>query len=341
MSTTTEHPHRAEPPPIQGLALRRFRDPADYAAMAGVAQAASLQDEQDFIPDAANLKVDFENTADLEPRRDIVLAEVDGQLVAWGSVMRQVRDGLAVYQTTGTVHPEWRRRGLGRWILRTNEAHIRDLAQGLDDPDGRAYGSWCSNREIGAVALLPAEGYSPVRYGFAMHRPTLDDIPGAPLPPGLDIREVRPKDHRAIWEADDEAFRDHWGHREQTEEDFTGLFAIPDLDTRLWSVAWDGDEVAGSVQTFVWKSENDVLGVRRGWLEHISVRRPWRRRGVARALIADALRRLRAAGMDQVMLGVDSENATGALELYRSLGFEVKDSGATYRKAWEPGGRLV
>ncbi len=174
-----------------------------------------------------------------------------------------------------------------------------------------------------------------------MRRPTLEGLPEAPLPPGLDIREVRPEDHRAIWEADNEAFRDHWGHREQTEEDFRGLFATPDLDTGLWSVAWEGDQVVGSVQTVIWRSENEVLGVRRGWLEHISVRRPWRRRGVARAIIVDALRRLKAAGFAEAMLGVDSENPTGALQLYRALRFEVKDRGATYRKAWEPGGRLV
>jgi mycothiol synthase len=109
---------------------------------------------------------------------------------------------------------------------------------------------------------------------------------------------------------------------------------MPDLDTALWSVAWDGDEVVGSVQGMIWKTENETLSVRRGWLERISVRRPWRRNGVARALIVDALRRLRDADMDEAMLGVDSQNPTGALQLYESLGFEVKDRGTTYRKDW-------
>ena len=326
---------------VEGLQFRRFRDPGDYEHMARVATEANLHDGEDWIPDAANLQVEFENAADLDPAQDILLAEVRGELVGWGSVLRQVRDGLAVYQTTGSIHPAWRRRGIGRAILRRNEARIRELAEGFPDPEGRAYGSWCGEREGGADELLASEGYTPVRFGFAMRRPNLDDIPEAPLPDGLEIRDVRPEHHRTIWQADNEAFRDHWGHREQTEEDFNALFARPDLDTALWSVAWDGGEVAGSVLTFVWKSENEVLGVQRGWLEHISVRRPWRRRGVARAVIADALRRLEAAGMNEAMLGVDSENPTGALQLYRSLGFEVKDRGATYRKPWEPGGRLV
>ena len=78
-----------------------------------------------------------------------------------------------------------------------------------------------------------------------MIRRSLEDIPEAPLPEGLEIRDVRAAAHRAIFEADNEAFRDHWGHREQTDEDFQGLFGLPDLDTALWSVAWDGDEVVG------------------------------------------------------------------------------------------------
>ena len=96
----------------------------------------------------------------------------------------------------------------------------------------------------------------------------------------------------------------------------------PSSTPALWVVAWDGDEVAGVVQTWIWPEENERLGVKRGWLEHISVRRPWRRRGLGRALTAESLRRLRDAGMDDAMLGVDSENPTGALGLYEGLGFE-------------------
>ena len=330
----------AGPPPIDGLRLRRFRDPSDYETMADLARRANLHDDEDWLPDAPSLQAEFEHTENLVPERDIFIAEVGGEPVGYSHVNRQVRDELAVFAVFGTVVPEWRRRGIGRWLLRHNESQSRLAAERHDDADGRALGAWAGDRG-GARELLLSEGYAEVRYGFSMRRPTLDDIPVAPLPDGLEIREVRPEDVRRIWEADNEAFRDHWGHREQAEEDFSKLLAMPELDTSLWSVAWDGDEVAGSVQAWIWRTENEGLGVRRGWLEHISVRRPWRRRGLARAIIADSLRRLRAAGMDEAMLGVDAENPTGALGLYESIGFVVKDRGYTFRKAWEPGGRLV
>ena len=81
--------------------------------------------------------------------------------------------------------------------------------------------------------------------------------------------------------------------------------------------------------------ENERLGVKRGWLERISVRRPWRRRGLGRALTAAAMRRLHDAGMDDAMLGVDTENPTGALGLYESLGFTVNSNAAAYRRSLE------
>ena len=78
------------------------------------------------------------------------------------------------------------------------------------------------------------------------------------------------------------------------------------------------------------RGERDA-GVDRGWLEHISVRRPWRRRGLGRAITAEALRRLAAAGSTEACLGVDAENPSGALGLYEGLGFEVHQRWLTYR----------
>jgi mycothiol synthase len=99
-------------------------------------------------------------------------------------------------------------------------------------------------------------------------------------------------------------------------------------------VAWDRDEVAGSVMTFVWQVENETLGLSRGWLEHISVRRPWRRRGLASALIAEALLALRAAGLREAALGVDAENTSGALRVYEALGFRRVRTDVSYRKVF-------
>ncbi|HEV8490165.1 MAG TPA: GNAT family N-acetyltransferase [Candidatus Limnocylindrales bacterium] len=321
-------------PAIPGLRFRRFDAEQDYELLAGLIGTANLADGIDELPDATTIRAEHEHTAGFDPRLDTIFAEVDGRLVAYGEVSRTVRTGRAVYTTSGTVHPEWRRRGLGRAILRHNERRLREMATGHEEPGGRILNSWIHDQEAGTRQLLKAEGYYPVRSGFAMRRPTLDDLPEARLPNGLEIRPVLAEDHRAIYDADTEAFLDHFEARERTDEDFVAMFAAPYLDTSLWRVAWAGDQVAGSVMPTIWAPENEKLGVRRAWLEHISVRRPWRRRGLARALILSALEGLRERGVDEAMLGVDAENLTGALALYESLGFVVQDRGSTWRKAW-------
>lgn len=325
---------RLQLPPIPGLTARPFRDEWDYGPLAELMTTANLADRIEEVPDEAEIRSEYEHQADFDPRADTLFVEVDGRLVAYGEVTRSVRDGTSVYSTSGTVHPDWRRRGLGRAILRGNERRLREMAAGHEDPGGRVLNAWIHDAAGGARELLEAESYRPVRYGFAMIRRHLGDLPNAPLPDGLEIRPVRPEDHRAIYDADTEAFLDHWGARERTEQDFVAKFAAPYLDTSLWRVGWDGDQVAGSVMAVIWPTENERLGVRRAWLEHISVRRPWRRRGLARALIVSALEGLRGGGIDEAMLGVDGENPSGALGLYESLGFVVKDRGSTWRKAW-------
>jgi mycothiol synthase len=181
--------------------------------------------------------------------------------------------------------------------------------------------------------MLRDRGYEPVRYSFYMVRANLDDLPNAPMPEGLEIREVRPEHLRAIFDAEVEAFRDHWGAAVPTEADYQQFLTDPVVGNyALWNVAWDGDQVCGMVRGYISAEENEQFGRKRGWVENISVRRPWRRRGLARALIAASIRKLREAGMTEGALGVDTENPNGALRLYESCGFVVSRREATYRK---------
>ena len=155
----------------------------------------------------------------------------------------------------------------------------------------------------------------------------------AACPTGWRSGAVRDEDLRAIWDAADEAFRDAWGYREATERDYELFLTDPlSQDRDLWRIAWDGDQVAGQVRGFINADENDRFGQKRGWVENISVRRPWRKRGLARALINETIAALRERGMTEAALGVDTENVSGALRLYESVGFRPVSKATTYRK---------
>ncbi|MBA2380705.1 MAG: GNAT family N-acetyltransferase, partial [Chloroflexi bacterium] len=255
-------------------------------------------------------------------------------VVAAAETNVRTRDGIGVHQVEGWVHPDSRRRGLGRALLHWTERRAAEVARVDGRPQERALSAWPDQDQVGATALYDSEGYRVVRYGFLMVRDLGAPIRDVPLPDGLEVRPVREADHRRIWDADSDAFVDHWNRAERTEADFEAWFSEPEIDTSLWRVAWDGAEVAGSVMTFIWAKENEQLGIRRGWLEHISVRRQWRRRGLASALIARSLQALRNAGLTEAALGVDAENPTGALRVYEAMGFRRERTGVSYRKAF-------
>ena len=321
---------------IPGVTYRLFRDASDYGRLADVATAANTHDRIPWVPTARQLETEIGSKSSIDPTQDVLFAEVDGHVVAATSVDRVVRDEAPMYDMEGFVHPDFRRRGLGAALLNWTLDRIRERAATEDPGLNVTVEGGSEDQETGHRALLAGAGFEPVRQFFLMRRPSLDNVPDVPLPSGLEVRPVTPEQRRPIITAEFEAFRDHWGSRPLTEDSIRTTLNMAELDTDLWVVAWDGDEIAGVVENWIWAEENQKLGVKRGWLERISVRRPWRRRGLARALTAMSLVRLREAGMDEGMLGVDSENANGALGLYEGLGFEVFSRAAAYRRTLDP-----
>ena len=287
----------ADAPRIAGLRFRTYAGPADAGALADVLNAEAAADGIDEYVTAGEIAAEMEHATEEDPRRTLVVAETDGRVVAFARRAWRDRGVFVAYEHTGFVHPDVGRRGLGRALLRHQAAALQALAAvhamearaaatpgapRAAAPADRVLFSWTDTRRRGAMALLDAEGYAPVRWYLDLERPSLDDLPVAALPPGIDMRAPDGSDEallRAALAAEDEAFRDHWGHHAMTDDDATAVLAEPDLDPSLWRLAWDGDAIAGVIRAIVYAEENARLGHRRAWIDHLSVRRQWRGRG--------------------------------------------------------------
>jgi ribosomal protein S18 acetylase RimI-like enzyme len=160
----------------------------------------------------------------------------------------------------------------------------------------------------------------------------LEAIPDLPLPAGIEVRPVQQHHLRTIWEAEVEAFRGAAALTSPDDGEFERWLNQPNFQPDRWQAAWEGDQVVGMVRNFIDEHENATFGRRRGYTENISVRPPWRRRGVARALLTRSLRLHREWGMTEAALGVNSANQTGALDLYEEMGFRVTLRQTLYRK---------
>jgi ribosomal protein S18 acetylase RimI-like enzyme len=249
-------------------------------------------------------------------------------------------DGNWLGFSVGYVLPEYRMRGIGRTLLdfvetRLLEISVHHIDSGqLSSSAPRFYHNSVSDKEIAKESLLKHAGYRPIRYGFEMVRPNLEDIPDLPLPGGLEVRPALPEHYRPIFDASNVAFRDHWGYIPDPVENFEKMLVDPNFDPSLWRVAWDGDQIAGMVLSFINKAENAEFIRKRGYTENICVLRSWRKQGLAKALIALSLKALKERGMDHAALGVDAENISGATHLYERMGFRVTGRGTIYRKAF-------
>ncbi len=323
-----------EAPAISGLKFRRFLGDEDFPGMVAVIAAAKVADKVERSETVEDIRKNYQHLRNSDPFRDVLIAEIDAEMVAYSRVDWYV-DELSkqrIYRLFGFVRPEWRRKGIGRAMLRFNEAALRQTAASHPADLPRFYESQGNDTELENDTLLKSEGYAPVRHGYTMVRPDLENIPDLPLPEGLEVRPVRPDEYRKVWDACQVAFQDHWGYTPPTEEDYQSYLASRQFQPELWQVAWDGDRVAGTVLNFIDEEENREYHRLRGWTEEITTGRAWRRHGLAHALIARSLKMLKEMGLQEAALGVDTENLSGALHLYESMGYRPITRVTIYRK---------
>jgi mycothiol synthase len=222
----------------------------------------------------------------------------------------------------GVTHPALRGRGLGSAVLRWGVARAEEiLAAHPGDLPGLAE-AFKEDRLTDAVALHEAHGFRPARWYFDMRRDLRGPLPPMPDLGGLELRTYEPDWAERVRLAHNEAFADHWGSEPQTAEvwsrDFVG---DPYFRGDLSFVVLEGDEIAGYSVNYVAEADWEVTGVREGWVGQLGVRRAWRKRGLATALLVRSMDAFRAAGLDAATLGVDAENPTGALGIYERVGF--------------------
>jgi mycothiol synthase len=323
-----------EAPSILGLSFRHFRGESDYPHMLWIINATKVADRDESSETLDDIANQYAHLTNCDPAIDMLFAEVDGQPVAYSRVTWWIDEasGSYIYLSFGHIHPQWRRKGLGRAMLRHNQRRLHEIAAGHPAEANKLFESFATSFQEGNQTMLEGDGYQPVRRFFFMTRPNLAGVPDLPLPPGLEARPALPEHYQAIWDAFQEAFRDHWGYSKPHEEDYQGWLKSKEFQPELWQVVWDGDQVAGMILNFIHHEENEEYKRKRGYTEGIAVRRPWRRRGLARAMLARSLKMHRELGMTEAALGVDTESLSGANHLYESMGFRPVKIFITYRR---------
>jgi GNAT superfamily N-acetyltransferase len=263
--------------------------------------------QTDRVPDA--VAADLQRpliTLDLDTR---VIEAPNGEIVAWAWVHGGRRAQI-------DVHPSYAGRGLGTELLDWAETRAREhgsewLAQTVDDADKSG------------TELLRARGYDVLATNWLLERPVAGDAPV--LPEGITLRPFAPGDERVVHQVVQDAF-DEWQPRRHEYEEWAGTsIERSSFDPDLSPVAVAGDEIVGAVISLDLPDSPD------GYVDQVAVRRDYRGRGLARALLTYAA--LAAGRRGKQTLTLWTHSGTGALAMYQRLGMSVRRSTTVHRTA--------
>lgn len=269
---------------------------------------------------------------------DVLLLDREGSVV--GYLEFEVRSEPPQVDLLAFVRPHLWGRGLSAWLLRLGEERARERVSLEPTAQRVPLRVACFTGNEAARRLFAALGYAYVRT-FWMMRIELEDDPPAPrVPDGIAIRTFEPsRDEARVHAALAEGFADHWGNpfpslEEWRHQDIEGEGS--GFDPGLWFVATDGEEIVGAALCRATSPRSEGTAQ----VAELAVRQPWRRRGIALALLHTAFAEFHRRGVAGAELSVDAENATGATRLYERAGMRETFSWEFWEKTLSQPSRL-
>jgi len=254
--------------------------------------------------------------------KDMVLAVRDGRAIGYGRFWyRPSEDGNhAKGHAIGAVDPVFRRQGVGSQILTWTFARGTESLATAPAHQERYIRTHVYDFETEAVALYERHGFKPIRYYAELIRPLPEPIE-VPEPHGVDIVEWDDDRSEEVRQLMNLAFRDHWG---STPVDAVNWeHRIRRAGNRLDAsyLALVNGRIVGASMNAHYPTDQQLTGRLDGWIATLGTHPEFRKQGIASALVEISCERFRELGWDHAMIGVDSENPTGAYGLYQSLGF--------------------
>ncbi|WP_369373862.1 GNAT family N-acetyltransferase [Promicromonospora sp. Populi] len=343
-------------PTAGGLTWRAWtRD--DVTALATLMRTVQEADGRDWFTPADEVAELFDAPAFDVAADTLAGLDADGALRAYAHVERFPTDGVNILRTSlsGGVHPSHRGQGIGTELLAwaTGRARQALAASGTDPVLDRLPARISAHIDDTDPAerreLLRSGGLEPVRYYANLLRDLSLPVPAIGLEAPLRLVPWSAALDDATRLARNDAFRDHWGSQPRTPESWRAYrssfapewsFVVVDESVRYagseqeqpgdGTVAAGTPYVVGLHMAGRYEHDWETQGYTAGYTDLLGVRRDYRGRRIAAALLTHAMRVFADAGMQQAELDVDTDNPTGATGLYARLGYTKSDGSTMY-----------
>jgi mycothiol synthase len=261
-----------------------------------------------------------------------VVADSENRPVAYQDFVNQ--HAHASLGTYGHVHPQFTNLGIGTFLLAALDERAKQEIP-VASPDARVFlRNRVAVRNASGRKIHEAAGFKPIRFSWRMEITLANAPQPVSWPSGVEVLPfILGKNDHAIYEAEQEAFADHWDHARVPYEKWEiRRIKRENFDSSLWHVAWAGNEIAGF----------SLCRYRQGigWVGTLGVRRPWRKHGLGYALLLRSFAEFYKRGQTVIGLNVDASNPTGATRLYERAGMHVASEHVIYEKEYRPGKEL-
>lgn len=314
---------------------------ADAAAVTDLLNASAVAQIGHEEFDLEETHVEWQTPGfDLENSSQVAIAptgQIVGYVEVWDIAETPVHPWL-----WGRVDPAYEGLGIGSYLMDWAEAKAHRVIARVPPEARVSVRCGCVSSYQPSNALFVERGMTCIRHFYRM-QVDLDQPPmPAQFPPHIVVQTlVERPDLSAIFHALEESFSDHWGYVPESEEKVLQRWrhmmeTDKDFDPALWFLAMDGEEIAGISLCAPRLPEDESLG----WVGQLGVRRPWRRQGIALALLQHTFVEMYRRGKQRVGLGVDASSLTGATRLYEKAGMYVARQFNTYDKEIRAGTEL-
>jgi mycothiol synthase len=293
---------------------------------------------RDEITDAQAIRNEWVSP-DFDPAENIRLVfapngQMAGYIEVWTTSTPLVHPWM-----WGRVDPDYEDMGIGTWMLHWAEQRARQELPNVPAELRFAPRVGTYREAEKPKRLFEDLGYQYIRSSYHMLIELDAPAPEPVWPAGITLRTFNAQiDTEAVYRAENDSFRDHFGFVEQPfEEGFQRfkhfVLGAADFDPTLLFLAMDGDEIAGINICRPYSFDDPDMG----WVGTLGVRRQWRKRGIGLALLRHSFNEFYRRGKRKVGLGVDAQNLTGALRLYEGAGMHIHQAYDQYEKELRPG----
>lgn len=262
------------------------------------------------------------------PSQDVWVAEADGKLVGYCVALEQPSQQCTLYVV---VHPTQRQQGLGSQLLEL----VLERARGVGSKTIIIY---ANEKNHASHLFLKNHGFVAVGSSGSLKAPARLDLTSFEFPNGFMLKRYSEvNEPRSLLKALNDCYHGMWGHQHKdnpTEEELKSPNFLKYYDANDILLLFDENNSILGLCSLKSQGKKDGNGEISDLLDGPGIIPAHREDGFQRQLVLAGIQHLHKKGLRPITLEFWGDNED-ALNIYRSLGFEMVNHYITYHKEME------